>query len=484
MNNTKKTFIRIILLFLLILICFLIKYAFTKNPCDKITCPTGKKCVGGKCVQNDPCDKITCPTGQKCVGGKCVQNDPCDKITCPTGQKCVGGKCIEYGVPLIDQKDLATPNHWSYKWGTPPYGGKGDITGVLQIVNGGSEIMWIRYSGTIISDPNNILGWVNFITTPSSLNGYIGHKWNKLGDNNMTGQGDGFQLLPGEYQIVPFTGSACWFGGTLGCCEYGNDCVISPGGRGGGLNANDQPNTLFEWTAPGVWDASLVDGYSLPMRIEVDGCSNPTDCDGSDPIVNLSLSDTLCPNKIINNDNIYVGCKSMCGCQNNAIKNGVDTDPECTNMTSTSIVGQPFPPGGYCGCPEQECVDWLRNLYSKDQAGMVYCNAVTQMTKNSKGERAVYCQAYDDKAGTKSYGNGVIKVIIYNNGFESVKDRSSTCSQPTPPTSLPKCSDINIKNDQCGTNKYICTNNSTEPSKWGCSSKQFTNCVGKQCIKY
>ena len=274
----------------------------------------------------------------------------------------------------------------------------------------------------------------------------------------MGGQGDGFQLLPGEYQIVPFTGSSCWVGGTLGCCEYGNECVINPDGRGGGLNVDNQPSTLFEWSVPGVWDSSLVDGYNLPMMIEVDGCSNPKYCNGSDPIVNLSLSATLCPNKILNKDNIYVGCKSMCGCQNNAINNNQKTDPECPNMISIeNIVNKPYAPGGYCGCHQSECVDWAHKFYSTDPAGKAYCDAITEMTRNSKGQRSVYCQSYDDDAGTKSYGNGVIKVTIYNDGFESVKDRSSECTKPTP-GKLPKCSDINVINDQCGLNKYICTN--------------------------
>ena len=371
--------------------------------------------------------------------------------------------------------------------------------------------MWIRYAGKVISDINNKLGWQNFISRASDLNGNKAHKWNKLDDNGMHGQGDGFQLLPGEYQIVPFTGSACWFGGTLGCCEYGNQCVINPNGRGSGTDASPQgqPSTLFEWTAPGVWDASLVDGFSLPMKIEVDGCSDPKNCNNSDPEVNLALSKELCPNKILDSSGLYIGCKSMCGCQNNAKSKNLDTDPDCPFMTPLStIINQPFPPGGYCGCPcpnpsatDPKCKDgtikcspWLRDLFKRDKAGSVYCDAITAMTKNSKGQRSVYCQAYDDDAGTQSYGNGVIKVTLYNKGFESVKDKSFQCTPqppppgpgPTPPPQpdkLPRCSDIGIINDQCGGNKYICTHNKSTPPQWGCSQVPFPNCDGKQCIK-
>ena len=162
----------------------------------------------------------------------------------------------------MSQKALATPAFWDYNWGPAPYGTPKDHVGVLQIVNGGTDTMWIRYGG------NGVDNWKDLVTTASDLNGNKAHKWNKKGDNNMLGQGDGFQLLPGEFQIVPFSGSACWVGGSLGCEELGGNCVISPDGRGSGTGfvGAEQPNTLFEWTAPGVWDASLVDGFSLPMK--------------------------------------------------------------------------------------------------------------------------------------------------------------------------------------------------------------------------
>merc|ERR1740121_920947 len=81
---------------------------------------------------------------------------------------------------------------------------------------------------------------------------------------------------------------------------------------------------------------------------------------------------------------MYVGCKSMCGCQNSAIGQHRDTDPACPGMASvSSILNQPHPPGGYCGCAQGDCVQWLRNLFTRDAAGKGYCDSITQMTADS-----------------------------------------------------------------------------------------------------
>jgi len=340
---------------------------------------------------------------------------------------------LEPGIPLQQQKSVASP-YWKYQWGPPPYGSIYDIAGVLQIVNAGSEAMWIRYSGNGI-DTSGPYYWKQFITRPSVLNGNTAHPWTQLGTHNMTGQGDGFKLNPGEYQIVPFAGRACWFGGSLGCCNNGNNCILSPNGRGSGQDASPpgQPNTLFEWTAPGLWDCSAVDGFSLPMTVQIDGCGAPFDgspanCLGSEPIVGLNFSRKYCPNYVLTDGGTYVGCKSMCGCQYYAIDNQVSTDPACNQMRDvTSIRNQPYPPGGYCGCAQASCPDWLRNYFKQDIAGIKYCNAITQMAHNSTGHRSIYCQAYDDIAGLKSYGNGVIKVLVSNRDFEGIKDRKHVC---------------------------------------------------------
>jgi len=289
--------------------------------------------------------------------------------------------------------------------------------------------MWIRYNGKDIG-PGGGFDWKPYIIKASQLNGNKAHPWNQLNANGMVGQGHGFMLEPGEYQIVPFASSACWAGATLGCDEHGAHCAVSPDGRGAGTGAGprEQPNTLFEWSAPGVWDASLVDGFGMPARIEVDGCGAPgtgsaKDCGGSDAETYLQLDPEKCPNKILTSTGQYVGCKSMCGCQNSAEALKRDTDPACPSMASVaSIVNRPHAPGGYCGCPQSECVGSLRQLFHTDVAGKNYCDAITSMATDSAGKRAVYCQAYDDNAGTRSYGNGVMKVTFCSKGFEWVTD--------------------------------------------------------------
>merc|ERR1712039_1161122 len=220
----------------------------------------------------------------------------------------------------------------------------------------------------------------------------------------------------------------------MGCDAFGANCEVSPDGRGAGTGASPegQPNTLFEWTAPGVWDASLVDGFGMPMKIEVDGCGAPfsgskENCRGSDAQTWLQLDPARCPNKILTSAGRYVGCKSMCGCQNAAQEQHEDRDAACPDMASVStIANQPSAPGGYCGCPQGECVQWLRDLFNRDAAGKRYCDAITAMTAGSTGKRAVYCQAYDDNAGTRSYGNGVLKVTFCNKGFEYVQTSLNT----------------------------------------------------------
>lgn len=285
--------------------------------------------------------------------------------------------------------------------------------------------MWIRYGGNGI-DPGQEWDWKPLITTPSNLNGFKAHQWTALHTHGLVGQGNGFRLEPGEHQIVPFAGSACWAGATLGCDEFGANCKVSPDGRGGGVGplGPEQPNTLFEWTAPGVWDASLVDGFGPPVNIEVDGCGAPftgssAACDGHDPITWLQLEPYDCPNKIFNSDGHYVGCMSMCGCQNAAELAHENTVSACPDMANiATIENQPYSPGGYCGCHEGACVDWLHNLFHHDAAAQRYCNAITKMTRDREGKRAVYCYAYDDDAGTQSYGNGNLKVTFCNKGFE------------------------------------------------------------------
>ena len=395
-----------------------------------------------------------------------------------------------YGIPLEQQKDIAKI-HWPYSWTNNPT----DV-GVMQIVNGGTETMWVRYGGTIISDPDskNNLYWRQFIENASDLNGGKNHKWNALNTNGMGGQGDGFQLNPGEYQIVPFTGIAAWIAASLGCCDNGNDCILNNTGRSGST-------TLLEWTVPGVWDASAVDGFSVSMRIEID------DPVSSDPIINLAFSQALCTNPIKDNNNQYLGCKSMCACQDTLDDKCVDADYSKTNVPYYDSHPGDLPgiKGGYCGCPcpdpndadlpsgcrdnSVNCSAWLRKFFSEDKAGKNYCNSITKMTQDSSGNRSIYCQAYDDLQGTKSLGNGVIKVTIYNKDFEWIKDRTgnTSCGSVPPTPQIPDCKTVNMQDNKCTDDqKYVCTNGQTppnNPSKWGCSQTQFPDCNGTQCIK-
>lgn len=320
------------------------------------------------------------------------------------------------GVPLLSQK-ATVGNLIPYVWGIEP------TVGNVQLVNGGGQDMWIRFGGDGVG-VNETFAWEPYITAPSALNGGRAHKYTR--NDDLTGQGDAFLLRPGEYQIVPYAGSAAWASGTLGCDDNGANCVINPMGRGGGTGPNDQPSTLFEWTVPGVWDASAVDGYQLPMQVEVDGCGppfsgSPADCSaGTDPIIDLRFTPSLCPNKITAPDGAYLGCASMCGCQNAAIAAGQETVAWCENMHDVSTIRDvPGAPGGYCGCPGNDCVAWLRNFFETDRAGLAYCDAVQTMTAVTPGgPRTIYCQAYDDISGTKSSGDGIIKVIFSDSGFE------------------------------------------------------------------
>ncbi len=63
------------------------------NPCQGVTCPSDRYCVGGSCFGS--CANVDCPTGQRCKMGTC-QTDPCGH-PCPFGKVCHDdtGKCID-----------------------------------------------------------------------------------------------------------------------------------------------------------------------------------------------------------------------------------------------------------------------------------------------------------------------------------------------------------------------------------------------------
>jgi hypothetical protein len=331
----------------------------------------------------------------------------------------------EWGIPLTSMKNMSHTGI-PLQWGPAPYGTSSDRVGMVQFVNGGDQTMWIRYDGKGImaKEPYD---WWFWITEPSPLNGNKSHKWNTKGNDGMDGQGNGFKLEPGEYQILPFVGRG-WAGSSLGCDANGANCAVSPKGRGAGTDASadGQPNTLFEWAVPGVWDASLVDGFGPPLKVEVDGCGgigsgSVSDCGGGEAENFFELDPKRCPNKILNAQGHYVGCASMCGCQRAAQAMHQDTTPMCPGMRPvSSIVNQPHAPGGYCGCGMGDCVPWVRNLYKSDGAGKSYCDAIANMSHDSKGKRLGYCQCYDDDAASRSYGNGILKLTFCTKGFEWV----------------------------------------------------------------
>ena len=99
-------------------------------------------------------------------------------------------------MPLAEQRELAA-SHWDYKWGAAPYGTPSDRVGVLQVVNGGSAPMWIRFAGKDLS-AGGLYDWGKYIETASPLNGGVAHPLTRLNTHGLQGQGDGFKLLPGE----------------------------------------------------------------------------------------------------------------------------------------------------------------------------------------------------------------------------------------------------------------------------------------------
>ncbi len=61
-----------------------------ETACIGVTCPTGKRCQGGVCI--DDCSGVTCPIDQVCRLGTCV--DPCAGLNCGMGQVCEKGMCV------------------------------------------------------------------------------------------------------------------------------------------------------------------------------------------------------------------------------------------------------------------------------------------------------------------------------------------------------------------------------------------------------
>ena len=183
----------------------------------------------------------------------------------------------------------------------------------------------------------------------------------------------------------------------------------------------------------------------------------------------LGFSKDLCKNNKVSNPNgDYVGCAGMCDCQTFSCGS---VSEECKVTCSTlepnnsciygAMPGQDVPEGyentmtcdnslsaydavhlsgganaccteagvGWCNCncPGQgcECAAASATLYELlDTAGRTYCEDMCTMTQADSGMRQVYCQSYDDKAGTKSYNNTskpearVLKVTICDEDFQ------------------------------------------------------------------
>jgi hypothetical protein len=305
-------------------------------------------------------------------------------------------------VDINEQKNVAS-HFWPYRW-TP--GGAREDVGTLQIVNGVNQPIWIRYTGT-----DNT--WLKYIQQPSALNGFQEHAWTS--SKNLQGQGDGFRLGIGEYQIVPLFGIGAWLSASMGCCQDGSQCTINQLGRGG-------TNTIFEWTvAPaGVWDFSAVDGFDLSMHIETQESVTPD--------VSFNADHSICPNPEYNNKNEYIGCMSMCRCQQTADQ-ATGQNTNCKLMTN---IHEPHMRAskGYCGCPgERNAVtgcepepEASHKFYAGDKAGQDFCNVITKAS-NINGERATYCYSYDDAFGTRSLGNGNLKLTVLTNRFADVIEK-------------------------------------------------------------
>jgi len=368
--------------------------------------------------------------------------------------------------PICKQLNIASPTYWNYHWTN-----SSDDVGVLQIYNAGTQTMWVRYGGTTINDPSSNLSWMKYITTPSELNGMNAHQFTP--SSKLPGQGDAFRLAPLEYQILPFVGKSAWFGISLGCCSDGSQCTVNPFGRGG------YPATLFEWTVPGVQDISIVDGFNVSMKIETLGSDTP--------LVAFNANQSLCKNQLINNDGVYLGCLSMCACQEGADSSGIN--PICegmTNIHSTSPNNMPAS-NGYCGCagptgvPFPACQpepDASHKLYGSlpqyvagaDPAGLAFCNAITEMS-NIGGVRQVYCQSYDDAHGTRSLGSGIIKITVNNTDYENVAEKS--CGAPPIPSSCQENTDpdstwnaVTTGDITCGQRYTYVKNQGTSADPW------------------
>ena len=62
------------------------------DPCADVTCPAGRVCRSGACVE-DSCLALGCAPGEVCDGAACVP-DPCGGVLCGAGSFCRDGACV------------------------------------------------------------------------------------------------------------------------------------------------------------------------------------------------------------------------------------------------------------------------------------------------------------------------------------------------------------------------------------------------------
>jgi hypothetical protein len=155
-----------------------------------------------------------------------------------------------------------------------------------------------------------------------------------------------------------------------------------------------------------------VDGYDTSMNIEV---LNPEK--GADSEYFLTCNPNLCQenNKLYNKDRNYIGCRALCACQNAKNDGFTCTNNEMIPYEKGNYFDQQVP-NGYCGATDSQ--QTTVKFYESDPEGQKWCNSITAMSMNSQKERITYCQPFDDKKGTQSSGDGILKLILCDAGLE------------------------------------------------------------------
>ena len=327
-------------------------------------------------------------------------------------------KSIDPGLSIIMQK--------AYSFAVTGSDGKSYNT-CLQIVNGGSQDIWINWLvyenaktkfntyPANVGSADGILAsaWGNALSNPRAKSYNPGkNMWNWQNDIE---HAEGMFLLPkGKYVLLPYMGTSVRIAGALGCSstpKNGVDCQVARGGT-------PSPQTLVEWTwtpsGPDVIDSSFVDGYALPVRIQyltekgsyktILGKATEKDCSPSGKI-------------IYDKDNKYLGCKSPCSSGINGVK-GITNQTVLDQVCCAGAYNLPctcHPCDGLSGTALTKCI--------KNDGGLCYggiavakdiidpwCDKISDMF-NVDGKRLGYCYAYDDTAGS----------IVDHNKYDSIK---------------------------------------------------------------